>query len=515
MILFPELVPKKGATRPMPQTVTPAGYEFIAVLRALETAVASGPGKVAEPAEKPQISGKIETDFSEDPPDTDLPEEDAFEIVQQFDDEPEEPLFIEATTEFESVKPQATDRPRMEHPFAEAVQPRPKGETAFVAEVEPPAALESGRVPQRSAPPDPAAWNAPKAAQAPVWPAQDLPTTSMKEVSPPSAAPVSETAAPIPENAEDVRFFADARAPRMEPVQTAVAWDPVSATEVVQQAKPPKTDLPTPAKAVAKPDSASDRAPLEPTTTIAPDPKTHSASLPQVALQKATPEPRENPARIEAGKPVEDPLGPNSPRRAVIAGPRTDFQGDVRQTAESSAPLAPPIGEVPAIAPSDKPEVSVTALTMPIEVVDAPSRPSTHFTVLAIDRPETPRAVAVQLSEAVRSSDGDSISIRLDPEELGAVRMKLNHSDGQITVSISAERPETLDLMRRHVDQLAQEMRGLGYASMRFDFQQQNQRNGQPSESSAGPQAEPESPAISPFRAPRQLAAAGGLDIRL
>lgn len=515
MILFPELVPEKAATRPMPQTASAAGHEFLAVLRALETTVASGPGNVADPAEKPQTSGEIETDFSEDPPDADLPEEDAFETVQQFDDEPEEPLFIEATPDFESAEPQATDRPRTEHPFAEAVQPLPKGEPKFVAEAEPPAALESGRVPQRSAPPDPAAWIAPKAAQSPVWPAQNLPTPSMKEAPPPSAAPVSEAATPIPENSEDVRFHTDARAPRMEPAQTAVAREPARAPEVAQQAKPPEAALPTPVKAMAKPDSASDRAPLEPATTIAPDPKPHSASLPQVALQKATPEKRENPARIKVGQPVEEPLGPNSPPREHNAGPRTDFQADVRQTAESSAPLAPPIGEVPAIAPSDKPEVSVTALTTHIDAVDAPSRPSTHHSLPAIDRPETPRAVAVQLSEAVRSSDGDSISIRLDPEELGAVRMKLNHSDGHITVSISAERPETLDLMRRHVDQLAQEMRGLGYTSMRFDFQQQNQRNDQPSEGATGPQAEPESPAISPFRAPRQLAAAGGLDIRL
>lgn len=133
----------------------------------------------------------------------------------------------------------------------------------------------------------------------------------------------------------------------------------------------------------------------------------------------------------------------------------------------------------------------------------------------AIDRPETPRAIAVQVSAAVKASDGDSISIRLDPEELGPVRMKLNHNDTQITVSISAERPETLDLMRRHVDQLAQEMRGLGYTSMRFDFQQQNQWNGQPSQAALIHQSEPEASSVSPFRGPRQLAAAGGLDIRL
>ena len=41
-------------------------------------------------------------------------------------------------------------------------------------------------------------------------------------------------------------------------------------------------------------------------------------------------------------------------------------------------------------------------------------------------------------------------------------------------MSVTAERQETLDLMRRHIDQLAQEFKALGYGSINFDFNQQN-----------------------------------------
>jgi len=42
--------------------------------------------------------------------------------------------------------------------------------------------------------------------------------------------------------------------------------------------------------------------------------------------------------------------------------------------------------------------------------------------------------------------------------------------DTGISVLITAERPETLDLMRRHIDQLAEEFRNLGYEDIGFEF---------------------------------------------
>lgn len=85
-------------------------------------------------------------------------------------------------------------------------------------------------------------------------------------------------------------------------------------------------------------------------------------------------------------------------------------------------------------------------------------------------RPETARMVAVQIADAMIKAQNNKIEIALNPEELGRVRMVLTSTDTGVSVSIVAERPETLDMMRRHIDQLAEEFRKLGYEDIGFEF---------------------------------------------
>lgn len=124
-------------------------------------------------------------------------------------------------------------------------------------------------------------------------------------------------------------------------------------------------------------------------------------------------------------------------------------------------------------------------------------------------RADVPHAMR-QIAEALpRLSDG-RIEIRLDPEELGRVRMQLVTHDGALTVQIQADRPETLDLMRRHIDQLARDLADAGYEGATFDFgegdQQSHQKGGQHS-------ASVDSPEETPLPKPAMTAADGGLDI--
>ena len=87
---------------------------------------------------------------------------------------------------------------------------------------------------------------------------------------------------------------------------------------------------------------------------------------------------------------------------------------------------------------------------------------------------ETARHVANQLLMAVSSQPGRITEISLNPEELGRVRLSLAAAEGAITVNLLAERPETNDLLRRHIDILAQEFRALGYADISFSFGRDN-----------------------------------------
>ena len=88
-------------------------------------------------------------------------------------------------------------------------------------------------------------------------------------------------------------------------------------------------------------------------------------------------------------------------------------------------------------------------------------------------RPETQRAVMAQLAQVPLKPD-QPIELRLDPQELGQVRMVLSSQDQSLTLVMSAERPETLDLMRRHIDQLAQEFQEMGYTDLNFSFTDQD-----------------------------------------
>lgn len=85
-------------------------------------------------------------------------------------------------------------------------------------------------------------------------------------------------------------------------------------------------------------------------------------------------------------------------------------------------------------------------------------------------RAETPRHVAQQLAEAVATAGKRNVDVSLNPQELGRVNMKLATHDTGVTVVIQAERPETEDLMRRHIQELAREFKEMGFTDINFQF---------------------------------------------
>jgi hypothetical protein len=112
------------------------------------------------------------------------------------------------------------------------------------------------------------------------------------------------------------------------------------------------------------------------------------------------------------------------------------------------------------------------------------------------------------------------VEVLMNPEEMGRLRFALETQGDAIRVVLTAERPETLDLMRRHADQLLVELKAAGFQSATLDFgqwQQQDARPGSPglaqTPDKAGAAEPPDSAAHSPFL-PRSTRG-GGLDLRL
>ncbi|MGB7240575.1 MAG: flagellar hook-length control protein FliK, partial [Sulfitobacter sp.] len=87
-----------------------------------------------------------------------------------------------------------------------------------------------------------------------------------------------------------------------------------------------------------------------------------------------------------------------------------------------------------------------------------------------LNRSETPVMIGRQMAEAIRQLPGGPVELALNPEELGRVRLSIATSEAGIVVNVLAERPETLILMRRNIDQLAAEFHSLGYGQIDFSF---------------------------------------------
>lgn len=101
--------------------------------------------------------------------------------------------------------------------------------------------------------------------------------------------------------------------------------------------------------------------------------------------------------------------------------------------------------------------------------------------------------VARQLVEVMTHAANRPVEIALSPHELGRVRMSIVADDNAITVNIVAERGETVDLMRRHIDQLGQTFRSMGYDQINFEFSQSSQDSDHTEGGSSGEQTETKS----------------------
>ncbi|MEL6642528.1 MAG: flagellar hook-length control protein FliK [Pseudomonadota bacterium] len=125
--------------------------------------------------------------------------------------------------------------------------------------------------------------------------------------------------------------------------------------------------------------------------------------------------------------------------------------------------------------------------------------------------PEAARAISLQVIEALRQGSG-TIDVTLVPEELGRLRLSIGVSEGAMLVTLSAERPETLDLMRRHIDILQAEARAEGFAELAFAFSGDGPPQDQtpPNALTLAAMPDPEPRPFLPAQGPQ-----AGLDLRL
>lgn len=134
----------------------------------------------------------------------------------------------------------------------------------------------------------------------------------------------------------------------------------------------------------------------------------------------------------------------------------------------------------------------------------------------------TPRSVAQQMAQQtaqISAMAGGRVDLRLDPEELGRVAMQIHTEGDRITLIIAAERGDTTELIRRHLQELAGELRALGYRSVSLGFEDGRGGDGTPPRKKGGlDHQDPLPPGEGPSAAiphPSVEAPLTGLDLRL
>lgn len=137
--------------------------------------------------------------------------------------------------------------------------------------------------------------------------------------------------------------------------------------------------------------------------------------------------------------------------------------------------------------------------------------------------------VANQITYALPRQDGLLITpttteIALDPPELGKLRIVVSEGATGINIAITAERGETADLMRRHIDLLRQEFAREGVTGGSIEFnqgdpsQRGDQNSSDPEHSANGLAVEPieDATPLEPTTSRNHgRTASGGLDLRL
>ena len=163
---------------------------------------------------------------------------------------------------------------------------------------------------------------------------------------------------------------------------------------------------------------------------------------------------------------------------------------------------------------------SVTGLPIAVAPLSVPGQGLTQFPNHAPYPPP-----ALQVAQAVVSAMNKGVSGQIElilrPQELGHIRFEMTTSADKIHVVVFAERPDSLDLLRRNADLLMADLRQSGFGQASLSFENGSGRDQQGQTPSALQKDRAVDASDGPFpmtpmsTATRQMAAEGRLDLRL
>lgn len=370
--------------------------------------------------------------------------------------------------------------------------------------------------------PRPASPASEPVADAPVQPRAPVPPAAVSEAAPQPLPPSRPAAESLPSTAGGPPSPVDARPQTPPTIPEGAPTDPrIALTTKVAPGRDPYLA----GRAMVTPLAASDRKLAGAPAALAPVPASATAPTTTQATAPVTvphpPGPTGARAQVDSA-----PVGPAQVSPARF-GPAQFGSAQVGPAHIDITRIDPPQAEPPAlpasladIAPLDR---DVPLFAAPRTEVTPESRPAT-----VPPTTETAQRIATQIAARLTEPGGTGFDLALDPEELGKVRLRLVSHEGGSLLIVQAERPETLDLMRRNIATLESDLRALGHDQLSLRFSgggqgqggqgQGGQQNpGQPPGTpvqSGGPQSAVPSAGTAPDPRPR-IAARDRIDLRL
>lgn len=215
---------------------------------------------------------------------------------------------------------------------------------------------------------------------------------------------------------------------------------------VSQQTALPLTSLPLTSEAAAAPQQNTPKSAAIGTPAVAPE---------TVKIQAQSVVSTETAPSVSVETPKAEPIAPPSPTKTTVEGAPPVSQG-VAFAADSAAnelrgDLVTASREVPSLAR----EQAVATQT-----INSNS-----------DRAMTQAQVITrQISIAFVPNESGALEVRLDPPELGRVKMQIVVGDDRVTAAVSAERPDVMDLLRRNAELLQRELQNAGHKNVEINF---------------------------------------------
>jgi len=278
----------------------------------------------------------------------------------------------------------------------------------------------------------------------------------------------AETAAPVAATTGVV--LADVP-PLPPPPSAGFAAYAIPPTPVVSPpSTPPLDGTPAPIEADTSSPNADPLAAAPPTATASPEPLAASGE------PRAT-RPTETPASKSERE--QKPTTTDSPIVASAETPSPTPSNDVSPTDPRLQTMATdrPVRRTEGTIPSAEREIAPVPQTSLIETTDAVSAPRETTApqraapAAAMERPP----LSGRISDGARTERLGTMAVRLatlgggeyrvdlDPPELGRVRIAAEVSEGRVSLSIAADRPDTLNLLRNDVSSLRAALADAGF----------------------------------------------------